>query len=754
MRISDCGLKTLSRAVSRLQSAIRNPQSKIRNQNTLTPAGRGRMGQARATSVRPGASGVNLHRFAGDRRYNAPMDDQLARMARLPQRAGEEWVGGIVRMPAWIRERGDAKPWRPAGAVWASVASGRIHMSRPAPPAEVTAEVVLRTLAEFALDRKLAGYRPEVLQVAGAELARELIARLDGSGIRVVARDEIPALKALMEEMTRGMNPDQPPGPLDDPDVTVDRMRAFADAAADFYRAAPWDHLLDDDLIRVESTAAPGAVPRELGYVSVLGAAGKTFGLGFFDSERSHDQMRGAVPPDRGTERRPLWTLQFQPIDELPFADADLWEEAGLPLASPAAYPAAYRFDPKGPILRPDAAQLAYLEGLLRALASTTEAELDAGRWNKTVATADGPLDLNLSIPHLLASQQGATPLHSSARAPALGLMGAEQVLARLQRAAQEQGFESAEQANAWLDEHVNTTSGGAPGVRPDATPADRAQELMYSAFEARGRRQVQLAREALSLWPECADAYVLLAQHVAGNPERALPLYEQAVAAGRRAIGAEAFDELAGDFWGILETRPYMRALEGLARMLGRLGRHAEAADQYREMLRLNPGDNQGVRYPLGPLLIRLGLDDEADRLMNAGYADDDAAVFTYGRALLAFRRTGASRKARELLQAAMRANPFVTGLLLGMMEPPAVEPSTYSPGDPTEAFAFADDLLMMWHATPGAMEWLESCPPPTGRGPGSRSAAGKRKSTKARQPKSGGGPKKSRGKRPGGAA
>jgi tetratricopeptide (TPR) repeat protein len=260
----------------------------------------------------------------------------------------------------------------------------------------------------------------------------------------------------------------------------------------------------------------------------------------------------------------------------------------------------------------------------------------------------------------------------------------------------------------------------------------------------------VQLAREALSLRPDCADAYVLLARHIAGNPERALPLYEQAVAAGRRAIGEEAFDELAGDFWGVLETHPYMRAREGLAQVLDQLGRLAEAADHYREMLRLNPGDNQGIRYQLGPLLIRLGLDDEAGRLMNSAFPDDDAAVFTYGRALLEFRRTGASRKARELLQAAMRGNPFVTGLLLGMMEPPPVAPSTYSHGDPTEAFAFADDLLMMWDATPGAMEWLESCPPPTGRGPGS----GKRKSTKAKKPKSGGGPKKSRGQHPRGAA
>ena len=43
------------------------------------------------------------------------------------------------------------------------------------------------------------------------------------------------------------------PDALDTKGVTVELMWAFADAASQFYRAKPWLHLTDEDLIEVES---------------------------------------------------------------------------------------------------------------------------------------------------------------------------------------------------------------------------------------------------------------------------------------------------------------------------------------------------------------------------------------------------------------------------------------------------------------------------------------------------------------------
>jgi hypothetical protein len=104
----------------------------------------------------------------------------------------------------------------------------------------------------------------------------------------------------------------------------------------------------------------------------------------------------------------------------------------------------------------------------------------------------------------------------------------------------------------------------GLQGQAQQDTPLGQAQALMYRAFEEPDeQRQVQLAHDALAISPDCADAYVLLAEHATSRKE-ALRLYEQGVAAGERALGPEAFQRDVGHFWGILETRPYMRARLG----------------------------------------------------------------------------------------------------------------------------------------------------------------------------------------------
>lgn len=109
--------------------------------------------------------------------------------------------------------------------------------------------------------------------------------------------------------------------------------------------------------------------------------------------------------------------------------------------------------------------------------------------------------------------------------------------------------------------------------------------------------------------------------------------------AAGERALGPDPFRAYAGHFWGAVETRPYMRARLGLARALTDAGDLEAAAEHYAELLRLNPGDNQGVRYLLLYLLLRLGRDGEADRLLRR-HRDEPSAHWAWGRVLLAWRR------------------------------------------------------------------------------------------------------------------
>src|SRR5581483_3160751 len=120
-------------------------------------------------------------------------------------------------------------------------------------------------------------------------------------------------------------------------------------------------------------------------------------------------------------------------------------------------------------------------------------------------------------------------------------------------------------------------------------------------------------------------------------------PAYQKAVEAGERQLGPEPFKNEVGHFWGIVQTRPYMRARYDLAVELMGLGRDSEAADQFRELLRLNPNDDQGARYPLAQCLLLANRLDELDELLNRStYHDDFAPEWTFTNALLKYRRSG----------------------------------------------------------------------------------------------------------------
>jgi tetratricopeptide (TPR) repeat protein len=178
-------------------------------------------------------------------------------------------------------------------------------------------------------------------------------------------------------------------------------------------------------------------------------------------------------------------------------------------------------------------------------------------------------------------------------------------------------------------------------------------------------------------------------------------------VAAGERALGTAAFSENAGHFWGLVETRPYMRARQGLAVVLWHLGDREAAVKHFQAMLRLNPGDNQGLRYDLASWLLALG-DDTALEDLLAAYPDEASASWAYTRALHTFRRQGVGPAAELALRQALQTNPHVPVYLLGAKPFPAQAPASYGMGDENEAMIYLEGAVDAWLETPGAVDWL----------------------------------------------
>lgn len=105
-------------------------------------------------------------------------------------------------------------------------------------------------------------------------------------------------------------------------------------------------------------------------------------------------------------------------------------------------------------------------------------------------------------------------------------------------------------------------------------------------------------------------------------------------------------FEEKAGNFWSILETRPYMRArldvvvtlLRSFGGFNGRAAGVEIALDHVRDMLRLCRGDNLGVRDMMPALYIRLGRDQEAYDFCKWYATEGKRSDYDWGDASLPF--------------------------------------------------------------------------------------------------------------------
>jgi hypothetical protein len=589
---------------------------------------------------------------------------------KFPLQPEEVWQIAALRFPQWVK-REDGEPARPWTALCLSTHTGQLvysEVSLDKPAAAQFRELVAKAMRKWKA-------QPVRLEVADHRTVVELSGLLAGEGIAVEQREVLPELEIAQAYLMETFGHDEPDGLLSMPGVTVERVAAFADAAVEFSAAAPWRHLSLDDTLHVE---APGIAPELRG----LQIYGPSSGVGLLfqppDAQGMGEALEAIVEVflERG-----LWTVSLGEPTEVPTADLDLWEKHDLPLAR-GAYPVPIRTRKDG-WDRPDASLLAFFEGVLRALAATTEEEMDTGRWTKKVVTAGGKMRITLSLPGLL-----------NPSAPVRGRLSPEVLQIR----------------GEWImaDMHREQLQGGGLSRRAPVTRQERAQELVYDAWGMVGRRQIILARQALDLWPDCIDALVILAQR-ASDPQAARDLYARGVAAGERVLGREVFEE-AGRFWGLLEARPYMRARFGLGMSLWHGGgAREEAVEHFRELLRLDPNDHLGARHILGHALLTLWRHDELEDLF-ARYPKDAYAERHYSRVLLAFRCTGDALAARHHLVVALKYNRHVPKYLLGHAELPGRIPSSVLVGSEDEAATYAFDALALWKDSPGALDWLRA--------------------------------------------
>jgi len=240
-----------------------------------------------------------------------------------------------------------------------------------------------------------------------------------------------------------------------------------------------------------------------------------------------------------------------------------------------------------------------------------------------------------------------------------------------------------------------------------EADAKNEAQQIAFDAMEAESETQARkLTKRALKLDPDCVDALVVMTRLEARTPRDVIEGLQKAVEAGERSLGAKFIQENEGHFWMLIETRPWMRAMEELAAALKGAGLHMDAIRIYERMLKLNPNDNQGVRDPLLGLYLAVNDLMGAGRLLNA-YKRDAMANFAWGRVLERFLASDHAA-ARAALKKARKANQFVELYMTAKMPIPEELPDMYSPGSQEEAVFCMDAVGFAWGQHKEAVVWL----------------------------------------------
>lgn len=616
----------------------------------------------------------------------------LKEFLSLPVNQDEKWQGGVATLADLMGIPVDEAPSRIGLILWRGVPSELVHARPVMADADDAFEQFVDTMLELSEEHEFP-YRPARIDCNDRQFAEDLNRRLDGSGTVVHYRDKMGDWNRVVRELAEHLQSAAPPSlpSLREAGCSDDQLREYAAAAAEFYRAKLWELLDDADLIKIE-TPRP---PRVMKHAVVLGAGSQSYGLGFYEDDEDH---YGLMAQEIDPRQMSLFSFVYESPGDVGSEDADLWKELDLPLETGEAFPDANLFSPDG-TRRPTPKEIDFLTIVVRGLAATTEEELDSGRWTKWVQVSGKRRKCAFSLPNLVNPPDRAEWIR---RGKMPDRRGHEIHFRRVQEFIDSVGGDMDIDE---LNEAINARFTGRSlddYELPRNTPAERAEALYQDALGCFGRRRLLLAREALAEDPSHVEAGILVAESTRAVDAR-IEMFQNAKQAAAKALGDD-MEELAGEFWGFHETRPYMRACKGLAVAFADAGQISDAIEQYRDMLRLNPNDNQGVRYEIVPLLLEQDRDAEAIAVLDQ--YPEESALWLYMKALVEFRGSGKSPKAKKAIRAAFKRNDHVMKMLQSA-EPPMM-PESYALGSPEEAAICLQELQTLWEETEGFLEWM----------------------------------------------
>lgn len=242
----------------------------------------------------------------------------------------------------------------------------------------------------------------------------------------------------------------------------------------------------------------------------------------------------------------------------------------------------------------------------------------------------------------------------------------------------------------------------------------EQSDDLLFEAYdEPIKSKAIKLAKQALEINPDNIDAENFITKFET-NTIKKLGKYKETLDKEQAKLEKEDFfnKENIGIFWGLIETRPYMRTKHSYMLTLMELGRYTEAIKQGEELLELCESDNLGVRYLIMGLYTVLERFEECEKIYNK--YSDDSTFMLFPLAVMYYKR-GDYRKCKKVLKEIQENNKYLLDYLIGIKKFTKAKiedierDGTYSWGSESEAYLVAKDYKYLLETVPSFIEFIE---------------------------------------------
>lgn len=234
-----------------------------------------------------------------------------------------------------------------------------------------------------------------------------------------------------------------------------------------------------------------------------------------------------------------------------------------------------------------------------------------------------------------------------------------------------------------------------------ELTDEEKAYDLYEQAMESYNPSEIRkLLKQALRLYPNFTDAKIELTFLIEDEFKR-LKEFEKLEKLEKEYLENEGYftEDNISHFYGILETRPYIRLVYSIASLYQEMGSYRKAIELYENIIELNENDNMGARYSLMGLYAMLEEPEKMYAIIKR-YPEDSIPTHLF-QFVLAYKQLDYT-KARKHLRAIQSRVPDFKYFINGQLDEEDIErekiPGAYRPYSLEEIIMYMSEFKTMF--------------------------------------------------------